>query len=187
MLRPGFDGGAIIETFRQLYASQHHVVVPSLLEPDAAARLRAQVKDEVAPFYIADRGRYRLSTTHVDEELFAALAAFAGAVAGVPLQRVEQRWLRFAHGDYQLTHGDHVDRVARGRHLELTLDFSAGETDQGETVYTDGRVTFVVPQLPLSLALVERDDSLYRYDRYFNHKIGDAEVWRLRLSLGFPR
>jgi hypothetical protein len=44
-----------------------------------------------------------------------------------------------------------------------------------------------VPQLPLSLALVERQDSLYRYDRYFNHLIGEAEVWRLRLSLSFSR
>jgi hypothetical protein len=125
--------------------------------------------------------------THVDEELFGALTAFAEKIAGGPLCRLEQRWLRFARGDYQITHGDHVDRAARGRHLELTLDFSAVDTDQGESVFTDGRQTFIVPQLPRSLALVERDDSLYRYDRYLNHKTGDAEVWRLRLSLGFPR
>jgi hypothetical protein len=187
MLRPGFDGGAILDTFRQLWATQRHVVVPTLLEPETALALRQRLAGEVAPFYIADRGRYHLSTAHVDEELFAALGAFAGAVAGGPLHRLEQRWLRFVRGDYQLTHGDHLDRATRGRHLELTLDFSAAETDQGESIFTDGRATFIIPQLPLSLALVERDDSLYRYDRYFNHKIGDAEVWRLRLSLGFPR
>ena len=44
-----------------------------------------------------------------------------------------------------------------------------------------------VPQWPLSVALVERHDSLYRYDRYLNHTAGDAEIWRLRLSLGFTR
>jgi hypothetical protein len=187
MLKAGFAGGAIADTFRQLYDKQNYVVVPSLLEPEAAASLRARVASEVAPFYIADRGRYHLSTTFTDEELFAALTAFAEGVAGGPLAHVEHRWFRFAHGDYQMSNGDRLDRAARGRHLELTLDFSAGETDQGETVFTDGRMTFVVPQLPLSLALVLRDDSLYRYDRYFNHKIGDAEVWRLRLSLAFPR
>jgi hypothetical protein len=150
-----------------------------------AAQLRARVK--VAPFYLADRGRYHVGEG-ADEELFSSLTRFAEAVVGEPLHYVAHRWLRFAHGDYQLTHGDHHDGAAKGRHLELTLDFSARETDQGETVYTDGReAAFLIPQLPLSLALVERRDSLYRYDRYLNHLIGDAEVWRLRLSLGFSR
>jgi hypothetical protein len=53
-------------------------------------------------------------------------------------------------------------------------------------VYTDGAASFVVPQLSRSLALVERrSENLYRFERYLNHQVGDAEVWRLRLSLRF--
>jgi hypothetical protein len=187
LLKPGFDGGAILDTFRQMFRTQRFLHVPGLLDALSAELLRVRRGGELQPFYVADRGRYQVSAEHAEEELFAELRGFAEAVVGEPLQPIAHRWLRFAHGDYQLGFGDRVDAAARGRHLELTLDFSAVETGQGETVFTDEQVTFVVPQLPLSLALVERRDSLYRYDRYFNHMIGDAEVWRLRLSLGFTR
>jgi hypothetical protein len=186
MLNPGFDSGPLFESFREIYRRQRYLVVPSLFDAEAAARLRARV--QVAPFYVADRGRYQVGSEGADEALFSSLTRFAQALLDEPLGRIAHRWLRFAHGDYQLTHGDHHDGIAQGRHLELTLDFSAHETDQGESVFTDGRgASFIVPQLPLSLALVERRDSLYRYDRYLNHMIGDAEVWRLRLSLSFSR
>lgn len=188
MLNPDFDRGAILETFRELYRTKRHVMVPALLDAAVAQQLRAALAEAVAPYYLADRGRYHVSKGPADEPLFSSLIGFAETIVGEPLGRLAHRWLRFRHGDYQLTHGDHADAAAQGRHLELTLDFSARESDQAETVYTDGTsAAFIVPQLPLSLALVERRDSLYRYDRYLNHLIGDAEVWRLRLSLSFSR
>jgi hypothetical protein len=61
----------------------------------------------------------------------------------------------------------------------VSIDFSRW---QAEIVYTNGRDSFIVPQGCNSLALVERDESLYRYQRYLNHRVGQAEVWRLRLQ-----
>ena len=65
----------------------------------------------------------------------------------------------------------------------MTLDLSAHATEQAETVYTDGVQSWPISQLPGSVAVVERDAWLYRYDRYLDHRIGDRTVYRLRLAL----
>ena len=152
------------------------------LAPEAASALRAKISERVQPFFIADRGRYHANGEFADAELFAKLRAFAVESVG-PLELGPHQWLRLGHGDYQLIRDDSVGRVA-GRHVELILDFSERATGQAEIFYTDGAL---LPQTPLSLALVERHDSQYRYQRYLNHQVGDAQIFRLRLSLRFVR
>jgi hypothetical protein len=188
VLRPGFAEGGVLADFRRMFGAEprRRVVMPAVFDDGAAAQTRERLQSEgLAPFDIADRGRYHANLGFVDGPLFLELRGFAERVVEAPLAFAATRWLRFARGDYQLIRGDAVERGARGRHLELTLDFSARETEQAEIVYTDGRDSFVVPQWPLSVALVERDDSLYRYERYLNHLVGDAHIYRLRLSLRF--
>ncbi len=191
LVKPGFDEGEILESFRRTYDGDryHRLIVPSIFDEDAAASLRSRLtSEELTPFYLADRGRYHYNASSVDEPLWAALRGFAERVVQSPLEPAGARWLRFGRGDYQMIRGDAVERAERGmsgRHLEVSLDFSAQDTDQAETVYSDGAESFVVPQWGQSVALVERVDSLYRYQRYLNHLVGDAEVWRLRLSFRF--
>jgi hypothetical protein len=180
-----------VESFRDAYRTERYprVVIPNAIDADAAAELRALAVDGLQPFYAADRGRYHVNTDLVDAPLFDSLRVFAERVVGTPLAVGPARWLRFARGDYQLLRGDAVERSERARHVELTLDFSATETKQAEIVYTDEAASFseifFLPQLPQSVALVERGDTLYRYDRYLNQHVGRAEVWRLRLALRF--
>jgi hypothetical protein len=150
------------------------------LAPEAAADLRARIS--MRPFFIADRGRYHQGEL-VEGELFERLRESAERTAGAPLEVASHQWLRLGHGDYQLMRDDSVGRV-EGRHLELILDFSEQATGQAEIFYSDGPL---LAQTPLSLALVERHDSQYRYQRYLNHQVGDAQVFRLRLSLRFAR
>jgi hypothetical protein len=118
----------------------------------------------------------------VDAPLFERLRQLAELVSGKALTDGAARWLKRAHGDYALIADDNVERVT-APHVELTLDFSEVTTDQAEVVYSDGNESFVVPQWPRSLALVERTATLYRYERYLNQLVGDGEVFRLRLLL----
>jgi hypothetical protein len=161
-----------------------HLTLPSVISGDDAPRLRAQIR--LRPFWVADRGRYHTSDQPPEPALLERLLSFSSSLTGAPFALAHHRWLRFSRGDYQLMLGDAVERGATGSHLELTLDLSAADTGQAEIVYTDGAESLTIPQLAGSLTLVERHDSLYRYERYLNHKVGDAEVWRLRLSL-MPR
>ena len=174
-----------IARLRESYSAQPwaRVVVPDVIDEKIAAELRSRAAAQVRPFCVADRGRYHTGAASVDGALFEALRALAERVAGRPLVLAAAFWWRFAHGDYQLLRGDAVARLSPARHIELTLDFSSVETGQAEIVYTDGRESFFIPQIPLSAALVQRVDALYRYERYLNHHVGEAEVWRLRLSL----
>jgi hypothetical protein len=179
MRRPGIDNPALLETFRTLWKSQGHVVVPSFVDPDVLPSLRTALA--AAPwtaYELADRGRYRRNDTFSAEPLVETVRDFAAMLVEAPLTVRGALWLRFARGDYQLTHGDEKQPG-----LEVTVDLSAAATDQCEQVYTDGRSGFVVPQWPESLALVERRDSLYRWVRYMNYRTGQAEVFRLRLWL----
>jgi hypothetical protein len=155
------------------------LVAPAFLDPETASALRNRA---FLPFWIADRGRYH-QAEEVDAPLFDRLRAWAESLAETPLEAADHQWLRLRHGDYQLTRDDSVRRIS-GRHYELVLDFSERATGQAEIVYGE---RLRLPQLPLSLALVERDDSQYRYQRYLNHQVGEAEVFRLRLSLRFAR
>jgi hypothetical protein len=180
----------MLVTFREMFRAdaQKRAVLPSVFDPYGARLLRECLAEAgMTPFHVADRGRYHVNLEYEDAHVFDELRGLAERVVDEPLTPLAHRWLRFSPGDYQLIRGDVVERAARGRHLELTLDFSSRETGLGEMVYSDGRDSFAIPQWPLAVALVERGDSLYRYDRYLNHTMGAVEIWRLRLSLGFAR
>lgn len=148
------------------------------VEADERARVRAAL--DAAGWrrsFVADRER--LETATLDDPLPARLAALAGEIAGAALVPMGVRWMRLGHGDYQLTKGD-----ARARppepHLELIADLSAAATGEAEIFYSDGRV---LPQLPGSVAVVERDATLLRWQRYLTLRVGAAAVYRLRLTL----
>jgi hypothetical protein len=188
MIRPGFDAGPPLDSFRAMYRAAifPSVVVPELLDPDAAAALRVRLEMAgLQPFFVADRGRYAFNATLTDEPLFERLRQFAALVVGAPLRVGPARWLRLGRGDYSLIRGDARGRVEPERHLELTADFSSGSTDQAEIVYSDGQASVVIPQWAGSLALVDKPKSLYRYERYLTHQVGSQEVYRLRLVLRY--
>ncbi len=131
--------------------------------------------------WIADR--HRLETASLAgplaDALVARLAALAGAAAGATLRPRAVRWLRLRHGDYQLTKCDALERPS-APHVELIADLSAAATGEAEIFYSDGRV---VPQLPGSVAIIERDATMLRWQRYLTARVGDAAVHRLRLTL----
>jgi hypothetical protein len=165
----------------------HHVVLGGFLDEAAAAALREQVNSATFTAYSApDRGHYEHNHELVIRALFDELRAVAEQLAGRPLRLDHARWLRLKHRSYQLIKDDARDRPVTP-HLELTLDFSAAATGQAEIVYTDGHESWVVPQLPGAISIVEREPWLYRYASYLNHEVQDAVVHRLRLLLSASR
>ncbi len=160
----------------------HHVLLAGFIAD--ASPLRALVDAAGwSVFDEPDRGRYEVNRTFVEGDVFAGMCATAEAIVGRPLRVERAAWLRFRHRDYQLTKDDARERPLVGRHVELLYDFSAAMLGTGEVVYTDGHESWVVPQIPSVIALVEREPWLYRYARYFTHSVGDALVYRLRLTL----
>lgn len=127
--------------------------------------------------YIADR--LRLETATLDDPLVARLGALAGDVLGAALRPIDVRWMCLRHGDYQLTKGDARERPAEP-HVELIADLSAAATGEAEIFYSDGRV---VAQRPGAVVIVERDATSLRWQRYLTLRVGDAAVYRLRLTL----
>src|SRR5262249_7939859 len=157
MLEAGLTSGKMLETFRQRFGAEryHHVVAPAIFDSQLAATLRQRLSTEaLSLFHFVDRGRYHQNVAYRDEPLLACLTEFAEQVVEARLQLGAAHWLRFGHGDYQLIRGDAIERPLAGRHLELTLDFSAVTTEQAEIVYTNGHDSFIVPQWCNSLALV---------------------------------
>ena len=110
------------------------------------------------------------------------LRALAEQVVERPLALERAVWQRLRHRDYMLMKGDAKSRFA-APNIEVTLDFSTAATEGAELVYTDGYESWVVIQDPGSVAIVEREPWLYRYDRYLNMAVGDKVVHRLRLTL----
>jgi hypothetical protein len=169
-------------------AAYHERPIPAVLVPDAvssalAASLRARVAGALEPFEIADRGRYARTREARDGDLEASLLTLASSeLSGADLAIASVEWLRFVRGDYALSKDD-VPQASPA--LELTLDVSSGATGEAEIVYArqSGEIVFVAPQEPLSLALVARVPSVRRYARYLTHRVGDAEVLRLRIVL----
>jgi len=175
-----------IETLRARFREGrcHHVVLPELVTEDRAAPMRAQLDESgFDPFYEPDRGRYEINRELAAPELFEELRELVEHIVGYPVQVGPAHWLRLRHRDYSLIKGDAKARVADGKHVEVTLDFSARETGQAEIVYTDGGQSWVVAQAPGSVAIVERDTWMYRYERYLDHRVADGSIYRLRLAL----
>lgn len=164
----------------------HHVMVPGFLADPAAAPLREQVNAAgFASYDEPDRGRYERNHELAIPALFDDLRAITEKLVQRPLRLDHARWLRLRHRDYQLIKDDARDRPIAATHLEVTLDFSALATGQAEVVYTDGHESWVVPQLPGSLSIVEREPWLFRYARYLNVEVADTVVHRLRLLLSY--
>ncbi len=178
------------DEFRAQFAEGrcHHVVVAGFLDDEAAAPLRAQVNAAgLTVFHEPDRGRYEHNRELAIAPLFDELRAIVEELVQRPLRVDHACWLRLRHRDYQLIKDDARDRPLADTHVELTLDLSALATGQAELVYTDGLESWVVPQLPGAVSVVEREPWLYRYARYLNVGVGDAVVERLRLSLSYSR
>jgi hypothetical protein len=188
MLRSDLGEGAVLDGLRQIYRAARlpFVVIPEAIDPSVSERLRAEVEPTLVPFSSIDRGRYLLSEAPIDAELGEELRQLAAALVGAPLELAGVRWLRFGHGDYSLMRDDQATRQT-GRRLELTCDLSAGAaaTEEGQIVYTDGKETIVLPQWPGAVALVDKPPSLYRYERYLTHTVGDRQIYRLRLLLQY--
>ncbi len=166
----------------------HHVVMGGFLDEAAAAALREQVNASTfTAYHQPDRGHYEHNHELVMPALFDDLRAIAEQLAQGPLRIDQARWLRMKHRSYQLIKDDARDRPVVSPHLELTLDFSAVATGQGELVYTDGNETWVVPQVPGAISIVERELWLYRYASYLNLEVEGAVVHRLRLLLSPSR
>ncbi len=166
----------------------HHATLAGFLDEAAAASLRDQVTTASFTVYDQpDRGRYEHNHELAIPALFDAVRAVAEELVQGPLRLDHARWLRHHHRDYQLIKDDARDRPVAGPHLEVTLDFSALATNQAELVYTDGHESWVVPQIPGSLSIVEREPWLVRYTRYLNLEVQNAVVHRLRLLLSASR
>lgn len=162
----------------------HHVIVPGVCVGPAAASLREAVDAAgFAPYDQPDRGRYEVNRELAIPALFDDLRAIAEQIVQRPLRAEHAGWRRLRHRDYQLIKDDARDRPLAAAHLEVTLDFSAVATGQAEIVYSDGHASWVVPQLPGAVAVVEREPWLFRYERYLNAAVGDAVVHRLHLAL----
>jgi hypothetical protein len=160
----------------------HHVMLAGFIGD--ASPLRAQVDAAGwTAFDEPDRGRYEYNRTLVVDDVFAGLCATAEAIAQRRLRVERAVWLRFRHRDYQLSKDDARERPLAARHVELLYDFSPAMLGKGEVTYTDGRESWLVPQVPSLIALVEREPWLYRHVRYLDHTVGDALVYRLRMTL----
>jgi hypothetical protein len=160
----------------------HHVLLAGFIADTAP--LRAQVDAAGwTPYDEPDRGRYECNRTLVIDDVFDGMRTTAEAIVERPLHVERAVWLRFSHRSYQLTKDDARERPLAARHIELIYDFSPAMLGTGEVIYTDGREIWLVPQVPGVIALIEREPWLYRHARYFDHTVGDAVVYRLRLTL----
>jgi hypothetical protein len=147
---------------------------------DAGERARLRAALDAAGWRatsIADR--FHLETASLADPLIERLAALAHDVSGPPPTLLRWRWLRLRHGDYQLTKGDAHERPPE-EHIEIIADLSATATGEAEILYSDGRT---LPQLPGAVAIVARAPSVLRWQRYLTHRVGDAAVYRLLVTL----
>jgi len=159
------------------------VMLELVAEPRAVV-MRVQV-DEVGFewFDEPDRGRFEHNRELAAPELFEELRELAELIVERPVQLGPTRWVRLGRGDYALIKADAKARAADRRYVELTLDFSARATGQAEIIYTDGVESWVVGQLPGSVAIVEREPWLYRYERYLDHRVANGVIYRLGVAL----
>ncbi|MDB4966169.1 MAG: hypothetical protein JWN44_1858 [Myxococcales bacterium] len=154
-----------------------------VLSTDERAQLRATLDAAGWSAHdLADRLHLATANAGADDALFARLLDLANRTTR-PLRLRAFQWLRLRRGDYQLLKHDARERPPAA-HVELIVDLSAAATGEAELVYTDGGATlFYVPQLPGSVAVIERPPALLRYQRYLCLRVADAEVHRLRLTL----
>ncbi len=162
----------------------HHVVLPQRFSEDRTAPLRTQLdKLEFEAFYEPDRGRYEINRNLDAPDLFEELRDLVATVVERPVRIGQAQWLRLRHRNYALLKDAAKSRIIDGTFIEATIDLSTKGTAQAEIIYSDGVQSWVVPQEPGSVAIVERESWLYRYERYLDQRVADALVYRLRLAL----
>lgn len=166
------------------------IVLTELMAPANATALRAAIDPLVKPLDHPDRGAYDFADVAKAE--VEPLRALASAIVGRALGVAAARVVRFSHRSYQLSGDDHYDLHDFGvfdkLHIELTMDFSATITGEGDLVYQDRASTpvIVMPQLPCSALVLEREPAermLYRYVRYLPMSVGDQRIHKLRVVL----
>ncbi len=132
----------------------------------------------------ADFGAYGMSPRALEPSLTAALRVVLGEVISRQHTLVATRWIRFRRGGYSLAADDAywIGEHLRNDTIETSIDLSADETGEADIVFTHGdAVFFTVPQRLGQLAVVRRTASIARYDRYLTHRVGEREVYRVRL------
>ena len=118
------------------------------------------------------------------EELRDLVAALSSSVQC----RIGQaQWLRLRHRNYALLKDAAKSRIIDGTFIEATIDLSRvrrGLLRRRSSTRDDGVQSWVqYTQEPGSVAIVERESWLYRYERYLDQRVADALVYRLRLAL----
>jgi hypothetical protein len=155
-----------------------------IIEPAAAAALRARVRPLLEPFWLPDRGRYLIDETHVEPELFRRLAALATERLASRVEVRAARWTRLAHGDYALYKDDARRWDGQNWHIEVSLDFSDKASEEAQIVYISPLWTEALSQRPAAGAIVDRrSGAVYRYERYVGMRFGAGEIFRLALAL----
>ncbi|MSP63743.1 MAG: hypothetical protein EXR72_26035 [Myxococcales bacterium] len=185
MITPGLESEAALAPLRAWWqgANVPVLILPDGLLPEAATRLRAEIAPRLSRYEVADRGRWWWDRHSAHAELFERLGALGSLLIGSSLRLVAARWLRFGHGDYALLKGDDGRTSEPG--VELTVDFSEAATGEADVVYLGAGPgdLWAVPQQPGGIVLCDRQRAPYRYERYLTHRVGEAEVHRLRLTL----
>jgi hypothetical protein len=159
------DGAA--DSFRESMSAGElpWVVLPDVIDGATAAELRAALETAgLTRYELADRGRYHHNDTLRVDPLWEELGGFAADLAGGPVTLERARWIRQARGDYSLVKDDSHTRV-RGRHLELTLDLSAGNSGEADVVYLDDHKGVSLPQITGVLGVIDRTPTSTRYLR----------------------
>jgi hypothetical protein len=166
----------------ELFGARAAVIVPSVIAPAEAARLRERLAARGwARYALVDRGSYAWQVD-VDEPVLAAtLARVAAETVGGVHDVVDVRALRLVAGDYLLAHHD---RTHDDRRVELVLDVSGAATAGAEVHYRrHGQLFHRVPSHPGALSVVERDAAVTCHHTYISKRHTTAEVTRLVVRL----
>jgi hypothetical protein len=167
------------------------VVVDQALDRQALVPIRGRIDAaDFVPYRRLHHGSFERLRPVREPELIAAVVAIAEAVTGASLALMANECLRLRHGDYVLASeatadaGDPGPTSLASRWIEVTADLSSGSSGEAQVVYARrGEHFFAAPQLSGSVAIVERQPTIARYDRYLNHRVADRVVHRLRLQL----
>lgn len=171
VITPPFDRPEVLAKLRPLFEAQRWLVLPGACRPgDFRPRFRK--------LDVPDRGRYDFA----DLRPFQELHEFAQALTGARLKHRSTRLVRLRWRSYSLFFDDAKTRIENG--VELTLDLSRAAVGPA-AIYEPGRIE--VPQAPGIVAVVERNPSMFRYDRYLPAQVGNASVLRLRAAYEYGR
>jgi hypothetical protein len=180
------------EAYRQMAIGA--TAIRGALAAEVTAEIRGRLaKCNFVPFRLAHRGHYAFLDDVQEPALVRGAVKLAEFVTGLRLAVAVVRCLRLRAGDYVLSSDDPTGpyRPSEGnpaaRCIELTADLSESSSGEAQVVYSHrGKDFFVMPQLSGCIALVERRSTVTRYDRFLNHRVGEAVVYRLRLTLVRP-